>query len=601
MTTARPAFRVRLGTTAAVMCTGAVIVVLAVMQYRWNQAASDATGVRLADSLQLSMINWHLDLFRNLAEVGLTMRAPIEGPRSDVEQYGDRLQEWRSLARYPALVSDVYVVRPGAGGRPQVVPLSTGVPIPAAREWPAVIARVVPQLERGGAAAGQNALGERRRLTESFYNIGAALEVWRFDASAPALVRAMPSSGAWLVVALDGDVIRERILPDLARRYFQGTDGLDYEVAVVSPGPPRRVIYTSDKGFGSDNVSDADGRMDVFGRATGGSGSTVQVFHRTSSNTGPAAAVGVSWFPLLGDAPVSEDWQLLVRHRRGGPLGSFVAQMRLRGIIGSFAALFVLVLSLSMLLVTTLRAQRLAQLQMDFVTTVSHELRTPLTIIGAAADNITSGVIENQGQLREYGTIIGEETSRLAGLVERILRFAAIRDGRQAYVLEPLSPSAIIEAVLNGTSALVKAAHVTVERRVPADLPLVLGDRMAVSQCLENLVTNALKYGQQARWIGIEAHAPRPADGTVNGDAVAISVSDRGLGIGPEDLPHIFEPFYRSRSPQIAAIHGTGLGLAVAKQMAEATGGTLSVQSALGAGSTFTLTLRRHPGAVPPA
>ncbi len=83
-----------------------------------------------------------------------------------------------------------------------------------------------------------------------------------------------------------------------------------------------------------------------------------------------------------------------MRHRRGGPLGSFVAQMRQRGLAVSFSALLLLVLSLSMLLVTTIRAQRLARLQMDFVTAVSHELRTPLTIIGSAADNIASGVVD---------------------------------------------------------------------------------------------------------------------------------------------------------------------------------------------------------------
>ena len=168
-------------------------------------------------------------------------------------------------------------------------------------------------------------------------------------------------------------MLQRRILPDLAHRYFQGTDGLDYDVAVVAGGTQRRVIYSSDPGFGSEEVADADGRMDVFGRSAT-SGGTIRVFHRTTTNTGPTAAVGVSWFPLLRQVPVEEDWQLVVRHRRGGPLGLFVAQMRQRGLAVSFSALLVLVLSISMLLVTAIRAQRLARLQMDFVTAVSHQL-----------------------------------------------------------------------------------------------------------------------------------------------------------------------------------------------------------------------------------
>jgi signal transduction histidine kinase len=552
--------------------------------------------VRLADSLQLSMINWHLDLFRNLSEVCLTMRTP-GGDEGRVAQLAERLAEWRSIARYPELVATVYIVRREAPDRVDIEQVAPWVPTLDRAQWSDAVARVVGHLDRGMGAPADDSAPPPRQLTESFYNIGSALRVWQFDPAGPALVRSMRATGEWLLVELNEQVLRRRILPDLAQRYFQGTDGLDYEVAVVSGGQQRHVIYTSDPGFGDEEVPDADGRMDVFGRAAGGSESTVRVFHRTSSNRGPTAAVGVSWFPLLGETKVEEDWQLVVRHRRGGPLGSFVAGMRQRGLAVSFAALLLLVLSLTMLLVTTIRAQRLARLQMDFVTAVSHELRTPLTIIESAADNIASGVVDTPQRMQEYGTVIGQETGRLSGLVERILRFAATRDGRQTYVLEPLIPGEIVDSVLAGTAGLIRAAQFTVERDVAPDLPAVVGDRLAVSQCLENLVTNALKYGKDARWIRLRAERARSADG--GPDGVAISVSDRGIGIDSQDLGRIFEPFYRSRSVQIAQIHGTGLGLAVARQIAEALGGTLTVRSVPGEGSTFTLHLRQYDPLAP--
>lgn len=583
----------RLGTAGAIATAAIVVVALGVLQYRWNQEASDATGVRLADALQLSMINWHLDLFRNLSEVCLTMRMPVdEGDRSDAEQYAERLEEWRSLARYPDLVANVYLVRRKADQRVDVVPLAPGSqPLDRATLRP-VVAHLVDELETAapnGTVAAREPL-PARQLTESFYNIGSALQVWRFDATVPALVRSTLPNAEWILVELNEQVLHQRILPDLAHRYFQGTDGLDYEVAVVSGGPRQRVIYASDPGFGDQEVIDADGRMDVFGRASATSGRTVRVFHRTSTNEGPTAAIGVSWFPLLRQVPVEEDWQLVVRHRRGGPLGSFVAQMRQRGLAVSFIALLALVLSVSMLLVTTTRAQRLARLQMDFVTAVSHELRTPLTIIGSAADNIASGVVDTREQLREYGTVIGHEVGQLSGLVERILLFASTRDGRQKYVLEPLSPADIVDSVVTGTGGLIRAAQFTVDCEVEPNLPAVIADRMAVSQCLENLVTNALKYGQEKRWIRLRAALAAGNDGEPA--AVEFSVSDGGMGIDADDLPHIFDPFYRSRSAQVAQIHGTGLGLAVARQIAEGLGGTLTVTSVAGQGSTFTLRLR---------
>jgi signal transduction histidine kinase len=112
---------------------------------------------------------------------------------------------------------------------------------------------------------------------------------------------------------------------------------------------------------------------------------------------------------------------------------------------------------------------------------------------------------------------------------------------------------------------------------------------MAVSQCVENLITNAIKYSRDDRWVGIRARLVEEDKGE---RLVQISVSDHGIGIGPEDLPHIFEPFYRSPSVRRAQIHGTGLGLALAKQVAESMGGTLTVQTEPGRGSTFTLSLR---------
>jgi signal transduction histidine kinase len=229
------------------------------------------------------------------------------------------------------------------------------------------------------------------------------------------------------------------------------------------------------------------------------------------------------------------------------------------------------------------------------VTAVSHELRTPLTIIGSAADNIANGVVDSTPQLREYGTVIEEQTSHLSGLVERVLLFAATRDGRARDVSEALAPAEIVEAVLASTEGLIRAGQFTIERDVPQGLPPIVGERIAVSQCLENLITNAIKYGRDERWIGIRARLVEAAN---EPKQVQICVSDKGIGIAAGDLPHIFEPFYRSAAVRRAQIHGTGLGLALAKQVAESMGGSLTVVSEPGRGSTFTLSLRC---AVPPA
>jgi signal transduction histidine kinase len=248
-----------------------------------------------------------------------------------------------------------------------------------------------------------------------------------------------------------------------------------------------------------------------------------------------------------------------------------------------------------MLIVTSHRAQRLAQMQMDFVTAVSHELRTPLTVIISGADNLSSGVVVKGQQLKQYGSVIGNQARQLYGLVERILLFAATRQGRLKYDLKPLDVHQVVDAALASSAGLIESVHANVECEIPEKLPPVTGDAEALSQCLQNLITNALKYANGDRWIGIRASASEHSRAA---QEIGISVSDRGIGIDPADLPHIFEPFYRSASVRAAQIHGTGLGLPLSRSIAQAMKGRLEVASTPGRGSTFTLYL---PAAGPAA
>lgn len=146
----------------------------------------------------------------------------------------------------------------------------------------------------------------------------------------------------------------------------------------------------------------------------------------------------------------------------------------------------------------------------------------------------------------------------------------------------------VIESALRNTEGFIKHEGVAVEQHIAADLPPVAGDPTAVAQVLQNLITNAVKYGGTAKWMGITANL---ADGASSKE-VEISVRDRGIGIDEAEQQKIFEPFYRSAVVTSAQIHGTGLGLPLARSIAEAMGGRLAVESRPGRGSTFTLSLR---------
>jgi signal transduction histidine kinase len=233
------------------------------------------------------------------------------------------------------------------------------------------------------------------------------------------------------------------------------------------------------------------------------------------------------------------------------------------------------------------RAHQLAQMRLDFVASVSHELRTPLTGIVSSAQNIADGLVNNKERAMQYGAAILGQAQQLADLIEEILTFSATERGR-IYNFQWLDITQVVSAALAGTASQIRSAGVRVEQHIERELPQVWGDFKALTQCLQNLIVNAIKYGGDARWIGISISVTAMPNSI---QEVVVSVDDKGLGISPEDVKKIFDPFFRSPAVTEEQIHGSGLGLSIVKSIAEAMGGSLTVKSDLGKGSSFSLHL----------
>ncbi len=244
-------------------------------------------------------------------------------------------------------------------------------------------------------------------------------------------------------------------------------------------------------------------------------------------------------------------------------------------------------------------AIQLARLQMEFVASVSHELRTPLAVLSSAADNIADGLVEGKVALKKYGSVLQNQSRRMGALIDEILLFASTEDRSQRYVLRPIQIVEVIDSVVSSTEGLVQDGKITIDRQIESNLPPVMGDSLGISQCLHNLLGNALKYGGEERWIGLKAFVSSSGHGA--GQEIRVSVTDRGIGIEASEIGHIFEPFYRSPRVTARQIHGTGLGLSLAQRIAGAMGGRISVVSGLNAGTTFTLHLQIAKGEDPHA
>ncbi len=224
-------------------------------------------------------------------------------------------------------------------------------------------------------------------------------------------------------------------------------------------------------------------------------------------------------------------------------------------------------------------AEEFNALRSHIVANVSHDLRGPLHSIEGFANTLKlSGSLDEQQEL--YVNYIIDSAQRLSRLVDRQLDPARIDAG----IIEPRVPcdiQAIIAGVVQELRGMAQSRQIRLLRNNGPVLPLVWGNPDRLTQALRNLLDNAIKFSAPGSQVFIDVRQ--------EGDYVAVAIKDEGVGVEPDELPYIFEQFYRARSS--ADIEGSGVGLALVRAIAEAYGGSVSVESEPGVGSTFTLKL----------
>jgi PAS domain S-box-containing protein len=228
--------------------------------------------------------------------------------------------------------------------------------------------------------------------------------------------------------------------------------------------------------------------------------------------------------------------------------------------------------------------RELDRMKTEFVSQVSHELRTPLTAIKGFTDLILDGDAgEVNEEQTEYLQTVKSNADRLVALINDLLDVSRIESGRITLRIEPLDVRSILASVLATMRPLLEGKSQTITLEVGDELPRAAGDHDRIVQVATNLVSNAHKYTPAGGQIRVAA--------SVEDALIAISVSDNGMGIAPEDVARLFTRFFRVDSSLTREIGGTGLGLSIVKSIVELHGGTITVSSEPGVGSTFTFTL----------
>jgi len=519
----------------------ALLLVLAGLQYRWTGALSRAEAERLKSGVSTSLARFRGELDEEIARVlrVFSMRSPSELPET--------LAEFRRQAHYPEIVSDLY--RLGfEEGRFELAKLEedgtfvrTGPP---------------PGLERLADRAEALRHPHRRRT------LGPPLALVSSDPiSIVVPARWEPGDArepAATMVVFSNDVIAERLLPDLAARVFGSEEALDFDVVVVDETD--RVVFSS-----RENAAEVIRSADAS--------STLLSLRPT---------LGRPRLPPPDFRREEGPWRAFVRHRAGS-LDAVVRRARARNLALGSGVLFLLGMSIVLVTVSARRATELSERKMEFVAGVSHELRTPLAVIRSAAQNLADGSVSGGPQVRRYGGLIEAEGRRLEDLVEKVLELAGVQSQNQHSPRERVSITGIARSAIADSAAEARERGIEVEADLPAADLFVLGDEDGLRRGVANLVGNAIKHGG-------EDNAVRVSVQSLSGE-VSISVSDRGPGIPPSEVPHLFEAFYRGRRARERQVRGSGLGLSLVQQIAREHGGRVEVETNPGKGSRFSLIL----------
>jgi signal transduction histidine kinase len=227
--------------------------------------------------------------------------------------------------------------------------------------------------------------------------------------------------------------------------------------------------------------------------------------------------------------------------------------------------------------------RRLESLEREFITNVSHELRTPLTSIKMAAESLQMGAIANPKLKDKFLSNIQREADRLTRLVNELIILANIDEAETSLHVSSFDLFEVLDDVASTMAHHSKVNDVDLVTDYPNTLPMMTADRDRILQVLINLVDNAIKCNRPNGTVTLHTH--------IENDQAVIEVTDTGIGIPKIDLHRIFDRFFRVDKARSRVTGGTGLGLSIVKDIIEAHGGNISVDSVVNTGTTFTICL----------
>lgn len=615
----------------------AALITLAVLQYHWLGSVSDAEKKRLEENLEASTENFVSDLNKDFSALNQAFKIQVTNTdlNSDIDaMIGRSYLNWLSNTEYPQLIDSVYFVQNTHTDSPTVKLFQTD---------PVRLLEVSNSGEVNKWLSKKSDIGKHRTSSFNLLNtpdfgtptfIGVPIQLLDLvTLENESLGRNLKvnlnidQSDDIVLLQLDDSVIKNNLIPDIARTYFSDSFSDQYHISIIKENNADSTeVYFSTNG--SESVKEADFKKDLRSidfssvfviqsqanlntneglfksidslsskiqsiNITGGSPRKSYKMMAESSQVRFNTRTSDSVFTVQKDTTINTSfeadfstagWQFWLSFKEGS-LDTFVTKAKNRNLAISFGILLILGFCVGMIVLYSKRSQDLAEKQMLFVAGVSHELRTPLTVIRSAAENLNEGVVQSEERKKEYARLMLKEGRRLSDMVDQIMEFSGIQAGKKVYSFTEFEVEELMNEILSEYRSVLEDEGVQLEYSFTASKSIICADRDALHLSISNLLSNAIKFCGESMKIRLAV-----AEIAERG-LITFIVQDYGMGIPLEEQKNVFKPFFRGKEPVDNQVKGNGIGLSLVKKVADAHKGEIRLKSKEGEGSTFILML----------
>lgn len=561
--------------------------VIAGIQHHYLGELSEAQKVRLKTNLEIAAKNFSKDFNSEWMKIEKTFS--FEGGSSiDFDsQFNQTYRTWKQTAPFPDLIKDIYLFE-FQNGKPILSIFNIQKENFSPSDWPAELGgkRYLP-------APSDNSLNKIFFLPEISISNKYPIITLPCRNCQISDNRNELLSINFIIIIPDPDALPD-MLSTLIKKHFPFQNDFQLDVAITKGKRPDDILYISDPELDIMDFHSAEVRTEIR-RWPEDSGLFINAEFPTilSEPTGkelskpteiniqvvkkilPEKIDDISSLDGLSDknkVPQFVTWKLMVKIRND-TLEGIVDKTRQRNLFISYCVLAILGISMVMVFVSARRLSSLARRQLRFVYGVSHELRTPISVIRSAGENLADGIISDMDQQKKYGRLIRDEGRRLSSMVENILSFSALQNGKTTLNLKAARIIDILEECINTRSGSNDLPAPDIKIESDSNVPLVKVDYNSIKIAFNNIIENSIKYSPDASPIQIRIKY------ISSDNQVEISFEDHGRGINAEDLPFIFDPFFRGKNSEDQRTPGSGIGLSLVNDIINKHRGRIEVQS----------------------